>query len=87
MVGMPLPQKFSETVKQLDASQHRYLDLYRQRRLVRRTYMELLLLLTVLVLFSTTWLALYPRQARDPPGGGAGGSNPGDFSRAPGLPR
>src|SRR6266853_438739 len=59
LVGMPLPQKFSETVKQLDASQHRYLDLYRQRRLVRRTYMELLLLLTVLVLFSTTWLALY----------------------------
>ena len=59
VVGMPLPKKFSETVKQLDASQHRYLDLYRQRRLVRRTYMELLLLLTVLVLFSTTWLALY----------------------------
>ena len=59
LVGMPLPQKFSDTVKQLDASQHRYQELYRQRRLVRRTYMELLLLLTVLVLFSTTWLALY----------------------------
>ena len=27
VVGMPLPQKFSETVKQLDASQHRYLEL------------------------------------------------------------
>ena len=59
LVAMPLPQKFSETVKQLEASQHRYQELYRQRRLVRRTYMELLLLLTVLVLFSTTWLALY----------------------------
>ena len=59
LVGMPLPQKFSDTVKQLDASQQRYQELYRQRRLVRRTYMELLLLLTVLVLFSTTWLALY----------------------------
>jgi two-component system, NtrC family, nitrogen regulation sensor histidine kinase NtrY len=59
VVGMPLPQKFSDTVKQLDASQRRYQELYRQRRLVRRTYMELLLLLTVLVLFSTTWLALY----------------------------
>ncbi len=59
LVGMPLPQKFSDTVKQLDASQRRYQELYRQRRLVRRTYMELLLLLTVLVLFSTTWLALY----------------------------
>src|SRR6267143_5324833 len=59
LVAMPLPQKVSETVKQLYASQQRYLDLYRQRRLVRRTYMGLLLLLTVLVLFSTTWLALY----------------------------
>jgi two-component system, NtrC family, nitrogen regulation sensor histidine kinase NtrY len=59
VVGMPLPQKFSETVRQLDASQHRYLELRSQRRLVRSTYMELLLLLTVLVLFSTTWLALY----------------------------
>ena len=59
VVAMPLPQKFSDTVKQLDASQQRYLELTRQRKLLRRTYMELLLLLTVLVLFSTTWLALY----------------------------
>ena len=59
VVAMPLPQKFSETVKQLDASQQRYFELTRQRKLLRRTYMELLLLLTVLVLFSTTWLALY----------------------------
>ncbi len=59
VVAMPLPLKFSETVKQLEASQHRYLELSRQRKLVRRTYMGLLLLLTVLVLFSTTWLSLY----------------------------
>jgi two-component system, NtrC family, nitrogen regulation sensor histidine kinase NtrY len=59
LVAMPLPQKFSAAVKQLEASQNRYFDLYRQRRLLRRTYMSLLLLLTVLVLFSTTWLALF----------------------------
>jgi len=59
LVAMPLPQKFSATVKQLEASQKRYFELYRQKRLVRRTYMSLLLLLTVLVLFSTTWLALF----------------------------
>jgi nitrogen fixation/metabolism regulation signal transduction histidine kinase len=59
LVGMPLPQKLSETVKSLDASQRRYLELSRERKLIRRTYMGLLLLLTVLVLFSTTWLALY----------------------------
>jgi len=59
LVAMPLPEKFSAAVKQLEASQTRYFELYRQRRLVRRTYMSLLLLLTVLVLFSTTWLALF----------------------------
>lgn len=59
LVAMPLPQKFSAAVKQLEASQKRYFELYRQRRLLRRTYMILLLLLTVLVLFSTTWLALF----------------------------
>ncbi|HEV3208014.1 MAG TPA: ATP-binding protein [Terriglobales bacterium] len=59
LVAMPLPEKLSETVKQLEASQRRYLELSRERKLVRRTYMGLLLLLTVLVLFSTTWLALY----------------------------
>src|SRR6201981_928027 len=59
LVGMPLPREFLATVKQLEASQKRYFELYRQRRLVRRTYMSLLLLLTVLVLFTTTWLALF----------------------------
>src|SRR6266478_2263862 len=59
LIAMPLPEKFSAAVKQLEASQNRYFDLYRQRRLLRRTYMSLLLLLTVLVLFSTTWLALF----------------------------
>ena len=59
LIAMPLPQKFSAAVTQLQASQKRYFELYRQKRLVRRTYMSLLLLLTVLVLFSTTWLALF----------------------------
>jgi len=59
LVAMPLPKKFSETVKQVEASQQRYLDLAHQRRLVRRTYMEVLLLLTVVVLFAATWFALF----------------------------
>ncbi len=59
IVAMPLPSDFSQTVKQVEASQRRYLELSRQRRLVRRTYMDLLLLLTVLVLFATTWFALF----------------------------
>jgi two-component system, NtrC family, nitrogen regulation sensor histidine kinase NtrY len=59
VVAMPLPQKFSETAKQVEASQQRYLELSRERKLVRRTYMGYLLLLTVMVLFATTWLALF----------------------------
>jgi len=59
LVAMPLPEKFSQTVKQLETSQKRYFELSRERKLLRRTYMGLLLLLTVLVLFATTWLALF----------------------------
>ena len=59
LVAMPLPKNFSATVKQVEASQQRYLDLAQQRRLVRRTYMEVLLLLTVVVLFAATWFALF----------------------------
>jgi len=59
LVGMPLPQKFSETVRQSEISEKRYLELSRGRRTLRRTYMGMLLLLTVMVLFATTWLALF----------------------------
>ena len=59
LVAMPLPQRLSATVKQIEASQRRYLELAASRKLLRRTYMSYLLLLTVLVLFATTWLALF----------------------------
>jgi two-component system nitrogen regulation sensor histidine kinase NtrY len=59
LVGMPLPDKFSATMRQLERSQQRYSNLAKSRKQVRRTYMILLLLLTVLVLFTTMWLALY----------------------------
>jgi two-component system, NtrC family, nitrogen regulation sensor histidine kinase NtrY len=59
LVAMPLPPEFSRTVKQIESSQQRYLQLSRERRHVRQTYMGLLLLLTMMVLFVTTWLALF----------------------------
>jgi len=59
LVAMPLPPKFAETAKQIQESQQRYLELARQRKLVRRTYIGFLMLLTVLVLFASTWLALF----------------------------
>lgn len=59
LVAIPLPREFSQTVRQVEASQQRYYDLARERKLVRRTYMGLLLLLTMILLFVTTWLALF----------------------------
>jgi len=59
LVAIPVPRAFSQTVKQVEASQQRYFELAHERRLVRRTYMGLLLLLTMMVLFVTTWLALF----------------------------
>jgi nitrogen fixation/metabolism regulation signal transduction histidine kinase len=59
LVAIPLPGEFSQTVRQVEASQQRYYNLAAERRVVRRTYMGLLLLLTMLVLFVTTWLALF----------------------------
>ena len=59
VVAMPLPTKYSNTLAELDQSQTRYMELSRERKLVRRTYMGLLLFITVLVLFAATWFALF----------------------------
>jgi nitrogen fixation/metabolism regulation signal transduction histidine kinase len=59
LVAMPLPQKFAETARQIQESQQRYVELARQRKFIRRIYLGFLLLLTVLVLFASTWLALF----------------------------
>ncbi|HZP18220.1 MAG TPA: ATP-binding protein [Terriglobales bacterium] len=59
VVAMPLPRAFAEAQKQLEASQQHYLELARQRRQVRLTYMAILWLLTAVVLFASTWLSLY----------------------------
>jgi two-component system, NtrC family, nitrogen regulation sensor histidine kinase NtrY len=59
VIGIPLPSQFSQTVRQVEASQQRYFQWSQERRRVRQTYIGLLLLLTMIVLFVTTWLALF----------------------------
>jgi two-component system, NtrC family, nitrogen regulation sensor histidine kinase NtrY len=59
LVAIPLPREFSRTVQHVENSQQNYFELAHERRLVRRTYMGLLLLLTMMVLFVSTWLALF----------------------------
>jgi two-component system, NtrC family, nitrogen regulation sensor histidine kinase NtrY len=59
IVAMPLPPKFAQTARQIQESQQRYVELAAKRKLFRRTYIGYLLLLTVVVLFASTWLALF----------------------------
>jgi nitrogen fixation/metabolism regulation signal transduction histidine kinase len=59
IVAMPLPARFADKLNQIQESQQRYVELAQNRKIVRRTYIGFLLLLTVLVLFASTWLALF----------------------------
>ena len=59
VVGMPIPASFSTTLARMDASERRYRELSSERRLVRRFYIQMLLLLTMLTLFASTWLSLF----------------------------
>ena len=59
LVAIPLPHDFSQTVHQAEAGQQRYFQLSRERHRVRLTYVGLLLLITMIVLFVSTWLALF----------------------------
>jgi two-component system, NtrC family, nitrogen regulation sensor histidine kinase NtrY len=58
VVGLPLPENYMEALTQLDQSQQSYQELRLNNKLIRRTYMQALLLITLLVLFGTTWSAL-----------------------------
>ena len=59
LVALPLPANFSATLDQLDRSEQRYLQLHLQGKALRRTYMGLLLLLTMMVVFAASWFALF----------------------------
>jgi PAS domain S-box-containing protein len=57
-VALPLPEKYGGALNQLEKSERRYRELRRNNKLIRQTYMQALLLITLLVLFGTTWSAL-----------------------------
>jgi two-component system, NtrC family, nitrogen regulation sensor histidine kinase NtrY len=59
VVGLPLPAGLSTTIEQIRSGYDQYWTLYRERRSIRSTYLLLLLLLTMLVFFASSWLALY----------------------------
>jgi len=56
---VPLPASFGATVRQIEDSLRSYQELATAGKAVRRQYIVLLLLITVLVLFAATWLSLF----------------------------
>ncbi len=59
VVGLPLPHGMSTTLMRLRTAADNYWVLYRGRRSYRNTYMILLLMMTALALFASSWLALH----------------------------
>ena len=59
VVAMPLPPAMGKALAHIDESERQYRELAASRKLVRRGYMQMLLLLTVVVLFAATWLSLF----------------------------
>lgn len=59
VAGLPMPAGLNAIVQGLTDGTNQYWALYRQRRIIRGTYFLLLLMLTALVFFSSSWLALY----------------------------
>ena len=59
VVGLPLPAGFSKTVFGLRRGALDYWTLFRSRNRVRGQYLLIILLLTVLVFFISSWLALF----------------------------
>ena len=59
VVGLPLPLGMSSTLARLRTAADAYWQLSRRRREVRNLYMLLLLMITSLALFASSWLALH----------------------------
>jgi two-component system, NtrC family, nitrogen regulation sensor histidine kinase NtrY len=59
VVALPMPQGLSQTTARIRSGADEYWKLFRSRRQVRDTFILMLLLITVVVFFSSVWLALF----------------------------
>jgi two-component system nitrogen regulation sensor histidine kinase NtrY len=59
VVGLPMPYGMASTMTDLRVRAENYWKLFRERRQIRNLYMMLLLMMTGLALFASTWLALH----------------------------
>jgi two-component system, NtrC family, nitrogen regulation sensor histidine kinase NtrY len=59
VVGLPVPAGLGSAIAQIRKGANQYWAIYRQRRIIRITFVLQLLMLTVLIFFASSWLALY----------------------------
>lgn len=59
IAALPMPQGLSQTIARIRAGATEYWNLFRSRRSIRNTFFLMLLLITVVVFFSSVWLALF----------------------------
>ena len=59
VVALPMPQGLSQTTARIRSGAAAYWDLFRSRNSIRSTFFLMLLLITVVVFFSSVWLALF----------------------------
>jgi hypothetical protein len=56
---LPLPAQYSKSLSSIEQSQRGYFELKQQQKQLRRFYMQMLMLLTVLTLFAAMWISLF----------------------------
>lgn len=59
VAALPMPQGLSQTTARIRAGAAAYWDLFRARNSIRSVFFLMLLLITVVVFFSSVWLALF----------------------------
>ena len=59
IASLPMPQGLSQTTARIREGAAEYWDLFRSRNSIRGTFFLMLLLITVVVFFSSVWLALF----------------------------
>jgi PAS domain S-box-containing protein len=59
VAALPMPQGLSQTTARIRAGAAAYWDLFRARNSIRSIFFLMLLLITVVVFFSSVWLALF----------------------------
>ncbi len=59
VVALPMPEGLSQTARRIRSGAANYWHLFRTRNSIRSTFFLMLLLITVVVFFSSVWLALF----------------------------